>query len=544
MEPTTEAYDQALVDIGIALGRAHSRGAGETTASSCPRRSSRCCAPTATTSSTTACSARADRTSRATCERARRPTPTALAYNGVVNGQNVRVVTVETAVRARHLHRARGRDDHQARTRGARIPARPACFPGLLIALATLLIVWFGVKRGLWPLARLSDELKARSPRDLRPIDAAAAPEETRPLVAALNGLLEELAQARAEPAALPRQRRAPAAHAARGAAGAHRARARAADAARRAARSSSRCTRRRSAPRASPTSCSRSRAPSPAARGRLRTGQPAQRGRERGRRLGAPGAGARRGPRLRARRRAGAGRRAAAARGARQPRAQRDRVLGGAAAGSRCAPASASGAVVRRGGGRRPRHSRRRSASRVLERFYRVPGTPGTGSGLGLAIVREIAAGTARGIELARRRGRPRLPSCANISAWIASTSKCCAPPKAGARAGSASRSAPSCAPGARRRARSAPWSPSATTARSSARCPAAASKTTWSTRCASRAVAAQKPELITYGITNAEATRWGLPCGGTLELVMEPLGGRERHRRAARAHRHASSS
>src|SRR5258705_3340716 len=37
--------------------------------------------------------------------------------------------------------------------------------------------------------------------------------------------------------------------------------------------------------------------------------------------------------------------------------------------------------------------------------------------------------------------------------------------------------------------------------------------------------ALAAQKPELVTYGITNAEATRWGLPCGGTLELVMEPL-------------------
>jgi signal transduction histidine kinase len=29
-----------------------------------------------------------------------------------------------------------------------------------------------------------------------------------------------------------------------------------------------------------------------------------------------------------------------------------------------------------------------------VLERFYRLPGTPGTGSGLGLAIVRDIAAG------------------------------------------------------------------------------------------------------------------------------------------------------
>ncbi len=35
-------------------------------------------------------------------------------------------------------------------------------------------------------------------------------------------------------------------------------------------------------------------------------------------------------------------------------------------------------------------------------------------------------------------------------------------------------------------------------------------------------------KPELFTYGITNEEATRWGLPCGGTLQLVMEPLSDR----------------
>jgi len=68
--------------------------------------------------------------------------------------------------------------------------------PQLLLAAATLVIVWFGVKRGLGPLARLSEEIKARSPRDLRPIDAAAAPEETRPLVSALNDLLDEVAQA------------------------------------------------------------------------------------------------------------------------------------------------------------------------------------------------------------------------------------------------------------------------------------------------------------------------------------------------------------
>jgi xanthine dehydrogenase accessory factor len=37
---------------------------------------------------------------------------------------------------------------------------------------------------------------------------------------------------------------------------------------------------------------------------------------------------------------------------------------------------------------------------------------------------------------------------------------------------------------------------------------------------------VAADKPQLVTYGVTNEEATRWGLPCGGTLQIVMEPLG------------------
>ena len=69
-------------------------------------------------------------------------------------------------------------------------------FPEFLIALATMVIVWYGVKWGLKPLARLSEEIKARSAGDLRPIDAAAAPEETRPLVAALNGLLAEVSAA------------------------------------------------------------------------------------------------------------------------------------------------------------------------------------------------------------------------------------------------------------------------------------------------------------------------------------------------------------
>ena len=32
-------------------------------------------------------------------------------------------------------------------------------------------------------------------------------------------------------------------------------------------------------------------------------------------------------------------------------------------------------------------------------------------------------------------------------------------------------------------------------------------------------------KPSLITYGVTKEEAARFGLPCGGNLRLVQEPL-------------------
>lgn len=32
-------------------------------------------------------------------------------------------------------------------------------------------------------------------------------------------------------------------------------------------------------------------------------------------------------------------------------------------------------------------------------------------------------------------------------------------------------------------------------------------------------------KPEVVTYGVTKEQAERFGLPCGGTLQLVLEPL-------------------
>ncbi|HVY06885.1 MAG TPA: XdhC family protein [Burkholderiales bacterium] len=38
-------------------------------------------------------------------------------------------------------------------------------------------------------------------------------------------------------------------------------------------------------------------------------------------------------------------------------------------------------------------------------------------------------------------------------------------------------------------------------------------------------KSLAIDKPEIATYGISKDEATRYGLPCGGKLELVLEPV-------------------
>jgi xanthine dehydrogenase accessory factor len=43
---------------------------------------------------------------------------------------------------------------------------------------------------------------------------------------------------------------------------------------------------------------------------------------------------------------------------------------------------------------------------------------------------------------------------------------------------------------------------------------------------RVRAKEIARDKPALTSYGVSAEEARRFGLPCGGTLELVLEPLG------------------
>lgn len=68
-----------------------------------------------------------------------------------------------------------------------------ALLPVLILGLATLSVVWFGIRRGLFPLVRLSREIARRSSRDLSPLEAQNAPHEVQPLVRAVNRLMAQV---------------------------------------------------------------------------------------------------------------------------------------------------------------------------------------------------------------------------------------------------------------------------------------------------------------------------------------------------------------
>jgi two-component system sensor histidine kinase QseC len=61
-----------------------------------------------------------------------------------------------------------------------------------------LVALWFGIDRGLSPLKTLRETLRDKRTDDTSPIDDGHAPTELRPVIGAMNGLLNRLAQAMA----------------------------------------------------------------------------------------------------------------------------------------------------------------------------------------------------------------------------------------------------------------------------------------------------------------------------------------------------------
>jgi two-component system sensor histidine kinase TctE len=197
--PATAAYDQALIDVGLALGE-RIRSDGGKYSLDLPLAAERVLHTDRY--DTIFYHVAAPDGSHVAGNRGLPPPPRGAtakeriaAYDGVYQGKAVRVVAVITPCHGKRCL-VQVAETTNKRERLQRYIELSSLAPTVLIALATLLIIWFGVRRGLEPLNQLSEEIKARSPRDLRPVEAAAAPEEARPLVGALNALLEEVAEA------------------------------------------------------------------------------------------------------------------------------------------------------------------------------------------------------------------------------------------------------------------------------------------------------------------------------------------------------------
>jgi two-component system, OmpR family, sensor histidine kinase TctE len=199
LEPASDAYDQALVDVAIALGE-RIRGTGDGVAFDLPRAAEQVL--------------RTDKYD-AIYYHVRRPDGSALAgdaglpplpasrppEDGVVvwdseyRGEPIRVVALLVPCGGQICTVQVAETTHKRR-KLARNIVLSSLLPELVVALATLALVWFGVQRGLEPLEDLSREIRARSARDLRPIDPGHAPDEARPLVGALNQLFGQVAEA------------------------------------------------------------------------------------------------------------------------------------------------------------------------------------------------------------------------------------------------------------------------------------------------------------------------------------------------------------
>lgn len=67
--------------------------------------------------------------------------------------------------------------------------------PQFVILPLAVVLVWFGLTRGLAPLTAIQQRIRARNPGDTSPIDERAAPQEITPLVASFNDLLAQLDQ-------------------------------------------------------------------------------------------------------------------------------------------------------------------------------------------------------------------------------------------------------------------------------------------------------------------------------------------------------------
>ena len=86
-------------------------------------------------------------------------------------------------------------EPHDFRAQLVRSMVIDAATPLALGLPVLFLLLWFSIRKGLHPLATLSQEITKRQPDNLTLIDAQSVPDEVQPIVTALNDLLTRMGQ-------------------------------------------------------------------------------------------------------------------------------------------------------------------------------------------------------------------------------------------------------------------------------------------------------------------------------------------------------------
>ncbi|MGB7542123.1 MAG: sensor histidine kinase N-terminal domain-containing protein [Burkholderiales bacterium] len=121
---------------------------------------------------------------------------TAYFRDEVVAGRDMRVAYM--------FARLRGREDNVVvqvgESRAKRVMLASAMTGGqlsiqFLLVPAAMVLVWFGLAKGIEPLNELTTRVRGRKPQDLSPLDPLDAPEEVRAFIYSINHLMDRLDQ-------------------------------------------------------------------------------------------------------------------------------------------------------------------------------------------------------------------------------------------------------------------------------------------------------------------------------------------------------------
>ncbi|MDB5864824.1 MAG: signal transduction histidine kinase [Betaproteobacteria bacterium] len=120
-------------------------------------------------------------------------------YDDQYRGRPVRIVTLQLPLEPGKTERmvmVQVAENRSARNDFARQILLRMILPQALLIVVAGMMIWYAVGRGLAPLVTLRHEIENRSHRDLSALPEEQAPQEVRPLIHAMNALLERLSAA------------------------------------------------------------------------------------------------------------------------------------------------------------------------------------------------------------------------------------------------------------------------------------------------------------------------------------------------------------